>query len=136
MIIAIDPNETFDYVLKRDRKDEHPTVFSLRGLNSAALRHLQDGQATFDNGGQWKVAYGTQTYHVLRYGLRGARGMQDSKGNEVLFEAEPKTLNVLGVQVKDPVSERFLDRLPPWCKMELSEAIQASSVLTEDEEKN
>ena len=136
MVIAIDPNETFEYVLKDDRKADHPTVWNLRALNSVAVKTVQDRAGQL-KGEVFTTNQGTMQLDILRYGLRGCAAFPDGKGGEVAYECQDgKTLNILGVQVKDPVADGFLDRIPLWAKAELAGAIADGSDLTEDQEKN
>ena len=91
MPIALDPKQTFDYVLKaeRDLPAEQQTVFELRGLTIAqetaiadAMMHGTAGSSDFG------LRQGTTQLMSLRFGLRGWRNFKNADGVEVAFETQ------------------------------------------------
>lgn len=137
-MIAIDPEEVFDYVLKaeRDKPEEEQSVFELGVLTSRQEAKLQD--QAFSMSGATMVATtpsGTMNLQTLRAALRNWRKVRARDGSEVPFECEGKRLDVLGEQL-DPPSYKTLDRIHPDDRAELAQAIRNANRVTDDEAKN
>lgn len=130
-MIAIDPRETWDYVLKAERETADPTVFVLGVLKVADEAALQDRLAVIKDGAT-TIASGTHTLEVLRRGLRGWRGFRFTDGRDVPFE----TNNGLKRDGVAPATDATLDYLPPDVRKELAEAIIERNRITEPERKN
>lgn len=130
-MIAIDPTQTWDYVLKDERGSSEPTVFVLSVLSVADEAALQDAMV-YVEGGTTRVNSGTHTVEVLRKGLVGWRNFRFVDGREVPFEVD-KSATKRG---KAPPSNATLDYLPPAARKELAEAIIERNTITADERKN
>ncbi len=118
MAIAVDPKQTFQYVLKcdRDLADEEQTVFELRGLTTAEEARVADSMITSVPGeSELSLRSGTHQLTLLRAGLRGWRNLRDAAGVEVPFES---TKGHPG-----SVTDKSLDRLLPAWRTELANAV-------------
>lgn len=123
MAIAVDPNRTFDYVLKEDRDlpPEQQTVFKLKVLSARELARLEDSVSVMDKDGNWQVKVGTKTLEILSCGLRRWDNFRDRNGNLITFVGS--------------MDDNF-DRLRPEWRRELADAITEQANLSEDERKN
>lgn len=130
-MIAIDPRETWDYVLKAERETADPTVFVLGVLKVADEAALQDRLAVIKDGAT-TIASGTHTLEVLRRGLRGWRGFRFTDGRDVPFECDRGRMSG-GIAAP---TDATLDYLPPDVRKELAEAIIERNRITEPERKN
>ncbi len=123
MAVAIDPNTTFDYVLKEDRKlpREQQTVFKLKVLSARELARIEDNIAVFDKEGNQAVRMGTKVIEILSAGLRGWENLRDRNGGVITYSEHRE--------------DRF-DLLRPGWRRELADAITEQAGLSEDEVKN
>jgi len=139
--IAIDPNQTWDYVLKEDRElqKDKQTVFVLGALSASAESEIEDsaGSLKLDMS---KVAVGDlqSTWHsntnqnaikILRAGLKGVQYFYNDKNELIEFDTEK-------AQGKDVVSDKFLTRLTRDQRIELANAITEKIKMTQEEEEN
>ena len=128
MPIALNPKQTYSYILECDRElaPEDQTVFEIRGLTVAEEASVSDSMILAHSGGDdFTFRAGTHQLTVLRLGLRGWKNFRDSEGNEVPFEltkAHPRN-----------VADSSLDRLAPQHRAELMNAILDRGAVSEDE---
>lgn len=127
MAIAVDPNRTFDYVLKGDRKlpVEQQTVFKLKVLSAKELARLEDNISLMDLNGVMQVKSGSIILETLRIGLRGWDTFHDKNGNLIEFRDNNGK----------PRDDNF-DLLRPEWRRELANAITEQTKLSGDEIKN
>jgi hypothetical protein len=123
MVVAIDPDATFDHVLREERDSAEPTVFKLKPLTARQLAQIED-MLVVHLGGGVRLNTGMQTLEVLRLGLVGWENFKDAAGNPVPFV--PIT----------PKDERSLDLLHPRWRVELANAVTEHAKLTEEQRKN
>lgn len=136
MVIAIDPKEEFDYVLKADRElpEEQQTVFKLRPLSHTQRTKLQDMEYRWERGTDViSMPQGSMSHQILQCGLAGWTNLRDAEGNEIEFRTG-KVVNVLGKNVS-PVADACLDRLHPADLQELAQAIGEVQRVTVEEGK-
>lgn len=138
-MIAIDPNEEFDYVLREDRElendDPNRIVWKLRPITRRERNKL-DNMAHVSAAGTANPLLGDRVESVLRAGIVGCDPEpRDRHGATIPFRKSAKLLNVLGRQCS-PVSDEFLDRIPQAALRELADAIEAGARLTDDEGKD
>lgn len=139
MPIALDPKETYDYVLEAERKlgDEEQTVFQLRGLTIAEEAALNNTLVASDMGGdemKWKT--GDYQLKTLKLGLVGWRNFNDAEGVDVPFEAVERLR--LSKQKRSQredtgVTLACLDRLSSVDRTELANAIGNGAKVSETE---
>lgn len=127
----LDPNADHEYILKRERGSENPTVFLCR------FQHYRDRAKFFDTlktGGAEGTALnaGTRERNVLRAGLVGWRNLLDSEGHDVPFKTDPSRKE----NGRECVSEDSLNLLPGNVLTEIANFITERSTLDEDERKN
>ena len=136
MAIALDPNRTFDYVLKCDRglPREQQSVFHIRPLSALEMRHLKNAALTIDQVTQQAHSYlGDLRYLALRAGLVGWSNFKRADGTEAVFERTRQ--NLLG-RSGEVVTDACLDLLRDEWRDELAEAVQEFNTLTRDDAKN
>lgn len=131
MPIAIDPRQTWDYILKDERESADPTVFTLGALSVGDEAALQDKLAVVRDGAT-TFATGTHTLDVLRRGLRGWRSFRFSDGRDVPFATDRGQMRN---GVAAPTDET-LGYLTPDVRKELAEAIIERNRVSESERKN
>lgn len=129
-ITGINPNDTKTFICESDRDSESPTEWELRPLNAQA------GSNALDQVGSRGDIAGALLHNLLVYGLRGASNFLDDDGAEIVFRTNHKPRQALGVTVKNPVSETFLDRIPLQVKQELALEVLSISQLQDDDAKN
>lgn len=124
MPIALDPSETFEYVLEcdRDLPEGEQTTFTLRGLTGAERDRIDDMLIVRNVDGSQSYRTGSATTAALRYGLKGWGGFRDAGGGEVSFKA-----------VRGTVTDECLDRLAPAWRTELANAITSRGEVSEAE---
>lgn len=124
MAIAINPTQTFDYVLRADRElpAEEQTVWKLRGLSHRERAQVEDNLATQGGDGQLSFRIGSQRLEILKAGLLGFENFLDAEGRPVPFDRQ-------GAAVHD----RTLDRIAEADATELANAITARNSLSEKE---
>lgn len=138
MAIAVNPKQPFDYVLKADRElpPDEQTTFHLRPLSHTErvqldnMRYQMDGKTNQVGSPQGNIAD-----KALKCGLQGWVNLRDSNGEQVPFEIERKSLNILGTQLSPP-TDACLSRLHPDDVAEILEAIQTVQRVTDDEGKD
>lgn len=112
-MIAVNPNQTFDLVLKEERalSVDSQTVFILKPLTAAEYAKTKDAlmeHVTDINGSRTqRMKFAEQELLVLSQGLKGWRNLKDTAGVEVPFTAVAAAL----------------DLLPPHVRLELANAI-------------
>lgn len=129
MPIALNPRDTFDYVLEcdRDLPEEQQTVFVLRGLTVAQEAKVSDSMiSTVAGSDEIHMRAGSHALTILRMGLRGWRNFKDESGADVPFE-EDKSRRPRGI------SDECLDRLHPAWRTELANAIDSHGRVTSEE---
>lgn len=137
MAIAVNPNEPFDYVLKEDRElpPEEQTIFHLRPLKHHERVKLDDMRYGMNaRTSTVETPQGQIADLTLKVGLQGWKNLRDGNGGDVPFEQNPKTLNLLGTNLRPPTDE-CLGRLHPNHVDELVEAIRDVNRLTDEEGK-
>lgn len=128
MPIAVDPEKTFDYILKRERSlpIEQQTIFHLKVLTARELAGIEDNVSRINTAdGSMTVKTGSTILDTLKKGLRGWENFKDAQGNAVLYRENN------GV----PRDDNF-DRLLPADRRELANAITEQNRLTEEQIKN
>lgn len=131
----------WDYESKHDpaRGTPEATVFTLGVLSARLLSWVMDNQLTWSQKGEdeesaeMRMLANTASYEVVRYGLRGARNLQDSEGNDVQLRHVKK--HVAGQDVQ-AVGDDVLRTLPIDLVRELAEQIRDKSGLSEEQAKN
>lgn len=139
MPIALDPKETFSYVLEDERKlpEDDQTVFQLRGLTISEEASLNNSLIASDMGGEemkWKT--GDYQLNTLKRGLIGWSNFRDATGNEVACEIVERTgfRKKTSGKVEDPgVALECLDRLSSAHRTELANAIGNRGKVSEAE---
>lgn len=130
MLFAVSANQTFEYVIEREKDVENPTVFVLRSLTAGELAAIEDKvtQLHQTDGEEMTVSIftGRQSIMALRAGLRGWRNFCFENGSEVPFKSDKK-----GVPV-----EETLDCIPVEVRQELANEILSKTRVKEDEAKN
>lgn len=123
MAVAVDPNRTFDYVLKEDRElpAEQQTVFKLKVLSARELAGLEDSVSVMDKDGNWQVKVGTKVLEILRLGLKGWKNLWRTSEITEPFKG---------------IGDESLDLLRPEWRRELADAITEQTNLSEGEVKN
>lgn len=128
MVTAIDPERTFDYVLKEERGSENPTIFKLKVLTARELAEIEDSVSSFFSGKgevELRIRPGTEILQILKRGLRGWENFKDDKGNNIPFRENNAV----------PREDNF-DRIRPEWRRELANAITEMLTMSEEEEKN
>jgi hypothetical protein len=122
--IALDPSETFEYVLECDRElpEGEQTTFTLRGLTGAERDRIDDMLIVRNADGSQSYRTGSATTSALRFGLKGWGGFRDAKGDEVPFKA-----------IRGTVTDACLDRLTTAWRTELANAITSRGDVSESE---
>lgn len=131
MVIALDPNETFDYVLEEDREspESERVVFQLRRTLTPTERrdllNLMPGTLS-GSGEQTRIEFSLGANEVYTIGaaqrlIRGWRNLTDHNGKPVPCERDNRGL----------VRERSLDRLRPEWIEELVEVAMRQTGLGE-----
>lgn len=136
MAIALDPNRTFDYVLKCERAlpREQQTTFHIRPLTAMEMRHLKNAAVSIDQLTQQARSYlGDLRWLALKAGLVGWTNFKRADGTDVLCEKTRQ--NVLGRNT-ECVTDACLDLLQDEWRDELAEAVQEFNTLTRDDAKN
>ena len=125
--IAIDPNQTWEYVLEcdRDLPPDQQTAFELKVLTARELAAIQDGATKGNVDGSLEFRSGTQTLRILELGVRGWRNFKDAAGTDVPFRENSGK----------PRLENW-DVLRPEWRRELANAITEQNRVTEEERKN
>lgn len=123
MAIAVDPNRTFDYILKEDRDlpAEQQTVFKLKVLSARELARLEDSVSVMDKDGNWQVKVGTKALEILSCGIKGWENLRNRAGIFIPFSG---------------IMDNNFDLLRPEWRRELADAITEQANLSEDERKN
>jgi hypothetical protein len=133
MPTAIDPKETFEYVLECDRElpGEQQTIFELSHM-TCRQREKIENEMTGSKLGKKKrdtseltIRTGSTELAVLDAGLMGWRNFKNKHGEEIEFSRTATT-----------VRRECLDYLHSDYREELAEAITEVSRITEDERKN
>lgn len=126
MPIALDPKQTFDYVVKDDRDlpPEEQTVWHLRCLTIAEESALADNQYSANAGsGEIMLKNGSYQVGILRRGVEGVSNFKDANGNE---QAVSKAGNGL-------VPLHFFDLLSTKHREEIATAILTRGEIKEKE---
>lgn len=127
MVIAIDPERTFDYVLQEEKEKENPTIFKLKILAARELAEIEDNVSSFVSGKgevELRIRPGTEILQILRRGLKGWENFKDDKGKDIPFRENN------GV----PREDNF-DRLRPEWRREISNAITEMNTMSGEETK-
>jgi len=132
--IALDPKESFDYVLEEERAmpPERQTVFLLRGLTISEETALNNTILASDMGGdemKWKT--GDYQLKTLRLGLLGWSNFKDIEGVEVEFVSRSQREH--RKRIDSGVTLECLDRLSSANRGELANAIGSRGRVTEPE---
>ena len=128
MPIALDPKQTFSFVLKDDLDlpEDQRTTFTLRGLTVSEEAMVTDSMiAATSSADEFSLRTGTHQLTVLRLGLKGWTNFNDAEGKPVAFEVakgHPKH-----------VTDDALDRILPRHRQEIANAILERGTVTEDE---
>ena len=139
MIHAINVGETFDYSLKSDKVD--PTTFILSILDSIVKTKLTDlgmvyrynPEAPKDSVAESRMNIAEQELEFVRFGLKGFKNLKDSRGKEVVFKTEKRTL---ANTEYDVVSNETLKYIPKFALAELAQVIANKNELSDVEAKN
>lgn len=150
MVIAINPNQVRDYVLKAERQaDGSPvpgaTVFKLRSVSLAVrarftvLLGLASNKAPGGSGLDLLSQVPPQDLvdmmlDVLRAALCGWSNLADASGSQVVFETEDYRIN--GQLILGAPTNRTLDCLPPEAAQELSDEAMLGMIMTRADKKN
>lgn len=140
--IAIDPDELREYSLKGD-DSESPVIYILgvmtpsikAKLNDTAMNWSVKTNAEPEEKGNVHSHLCIRNVEIVRWGLRGWKGLKDKKGNDVPFPfiATPApgrhgTLNI--------ASQRALDMMESEDVDELARELVPQTFITAAEEKN
>lgn len=108
MVIAVDPNKKYDFVLKSDKTapKENQTVFKLRALTASEMADVMD-----------IMAPGTQIKTICGLGLIGWDNLKDEGGNSISFP-------LLATGKPDPIA---LDRIPKIVRTQIAEEVMKIS---------
>lgn len=138
MTVAIDPDETFEYSLTRDAKQEDKAVFILGVVDGPLRVFLDDEYARYDLGGSeyklTKIELGKKFSEFVRFGLKGWRNFNDKRGAPVEFKSAEASVPGVGKRVA--VTEECLKRLDARAIVELGVEISAHSRVSEADEKS
>jgi hypothetical protein len=139
MVIAISPEEPFEYVCECDRllPAEKQTVWELRRFTVGEHSQLQNSiTRVAGRDGSERTLYGDLNLKLLQAGLVGVRNFLDNTGAQVPFDTETK--GVLGGRARKVPTETFLSRIPLALRDELARAIlgQDANAVSEEEAKN
>ncbi len=119
MVIAHNPDTTFDYVLEVDREESTPTTWKLRPLREGEMVVILDGPQTM---GAAAIASLT-----IQMGLVGVTGFRDDRGNDVAVD-RPNG---------GKVSRAFMDRMDwKWMAELAKEVCRISGINVTDVEKS
>jgi hypothetical protein len=124
MPIAVDPEQTWDFVVpsERDLPEESQTVFILKPLDLRAEKRMAELSR-----GQENVAGASEAgTYVLKMGLAGWRNFRNTKGEAINFD----------VGRDGHPTDVTLGRIDLSSRMELVKAILYRNGITEDEQKN
>ena len=133
-MIALLPNQTWDYVPKSDRAlpAEQRTVFHLRALTKRekhAFHNLRSRPSVFVG------TEGDCRYESVRAGLVGWTRFNGPDGRPATFETAKEDVEVLGRKCR-PITDACLDYLSDALEVELSLEIVQGSELNPDDRKN
>lgn len=136
MVRAVDPTQTFPYVLARERGAENPTIFHLRAVTLKEREFLFRQQA--------RAAAGNDKYDeaclmrdALRIGLEGWDGLLDQDGeSEVPFVGGPNPELAKHGDRAHYATASSLQRIPLEFWAELMQAIISQSYINADDRKN
>lgn len=140
--LKLDEEWEFESKYDSDKGKEGATKFVLGTLSSRVVSSLQDGATKFrptagkdgeEAGMEADFLPNQMAYEVVRFGLKGVKGLLDADGKPVKFKTA--TRHIGGADVKC-AAETILKALPLDLLRELSEEIQTKNVLTEGETKN
>jgi hypothetical protein len=121
MVVAVDPQAPFNYILEEDRESEAPTVFKLKALSARELARIEDGVRLDLQRQEMTLRSGSKPLDILAAGLVGWENLKDAQGKEVPFKAGDLAC---------------LDYLLPRWRGELANAITEQTRLPEAEAKN
>lgn len=128
MPIALDPKQTFEFVLQDDLDlpEDQRTSFTLRGLTVSEEATVTDSMIAATSGvDEFSLRTGTHQLTVLRLGLKGWSNFNDAEGKPVAFETikgHPKH-----------ITDECLDRILPKHRQEIANAILERGSVTEAE---
>ena len=129
MVIAVEPGEVFDYIVKadRDKEESEQTIFRLKVLDNKTQIKIQDSGSVMNvHTGDMRIKAGNKTDLILKAGLTGVDNLKNRKGEIIDFMTDKNNI----------VSDDFLGMLPPKVKSELANEITEMQSLQEDELKN
>lgn len=135
MVIALDPESTFEYVLRDDRKlpDEQQTVWLLRPMTAREYAEIENRSMRMDSKTNEAIfSSGTTTLSILKAGLAGVRNLVNDRGEPVPFATKVNGRNGNREEVRD----EFLDKIHPRHLKELANAITERGQLTEEDREN
>jgi hypothetical protein len=135
----INPDRSEEYVLEAERGSPDPTTFVLGALDGRVMAHINDSVTKFEMDGKAKGAtpdpvfrLGTRRWLLVKYGLRGWRGMLDATGQPV---AESFDQLPLGGRSYRVVPDRIIEQMPESAMTELAEQIAQQNELAEAEKR-
>lgn len=133
-MIALTPNQTWDYVPRQDRElpAAKQTVFRLRALSKREKHELHNLRT---RPGVFTGTEGDVRYQTLRAGLAGWSNFLDAAGNPVAFETEKDDVEVYGRRCR-PATIACLDRVTDELEIELVTEILTGSNLNHEDRKN
>lgn len=136
MVRAIDPSQTYPYVLERELHADSPTTFHLRALTLKEREFLFRQQARVEAGDKY-YTNDCLMRDVLVVGLDSWSGLQDQDGNgEVPFVGGPNS-DVAKVSHRPQyITTGCLERLPFELWGELTQAILSQAHINADDRKN
>lgn len=125
MAIALDPGNTWDYVLKSDRKlpVEQQTTWHLRTLSQRGMMQIVDHMSFRSDGEHVSTTgIGTQSLDIVADGIVGWTNLLDTGGQPILAEVRNGRL-----------TEESLSRIPTNAILELALSIESGARMTEDD---
>ncbi len=138
MARAIDPRQTFEFVLPEDEHlpEDAPdkTVWILRALSPSEEAEIGDDLAVFSNPGtdgqETKIRSATAALKTLRKGLQGWRKHLDDAGQPVEFKGT-KIGSTNGARIE--ATDEDIGRIHPRHRNRIANAITTAGKVTVDE---
>src|SRR5690348_12318379 len=89
MVVAVNPDFTFDYSLRGDASPEK-TTFILGVVDSFARAHIDDTHSLVkqDDGTIESMAIANKYIGFVKFGLKGWKNFKDADGKDVEFKTE------------------------------------------------
>lgn len=134
-MIAISPNEVWDYQLVADRKedgglDPAKTVFKLGSLTPEDDAVIENLTISLMADGERTMNWGSVKLEACRRGLRGCRNLSDASGKPVEFPEPKNGSGKLTVAQLDA----FIAYIPTKARAELANAITERNKVTVPEQ--